>query len=89
MEFNSRPTLSLEPAPLGFVFATVLVGFKGPQLLPDIGLEAKLPAAGCKIVTPLGLTIQFPKIGFRPKFEVIGLDPQTVQDVEAPPVGWW
>ena len=55
----------------------------------NIGLEAKLPAAGCKIVTPLGLTIQFPKIGFRPKFEVIGLDPQTVQDVEAPPVGWW
>ena len=54
-----------------------------PQL-PVIGFEAKVPVLGYKKETPTGFTSQLPKIGFR--LPVMGFDPQTVQDVEDPPV---
>jgi len=83
-EFNWRPTLGLvEPKPLGLVPVTVLIGLFEPQLMPPvIGFEAKLPVAGCKMVATPGLTTQLPKIGFKPALPLIGLEPQTVQELE-------
>ena len=79
-EFNSRPTLGLEP--VGLVPETGLIGLFEPQLPPAIGFEAKLPVTGCKMVATPGLTAQLPKIGFNPRLPLIGFDPQTVQELE-------
>ena len=79
------------PAPLGLVPETVLIGLFEPQLMPPvIGFEAKLPVAGCKMVATPGLTTQLPKIGFKPRLPlIVGLEPQTVQEVEVPPPAEW
>ena len=91
-EFNWRPTLGLvgpKPAPLGLEPVTVLIGLFEPQLMPPvIGFVAKLPVAGCKMVATPGLTTQLPKIGFKPRLPLIGLEPQTVQELEVPPAEW-
>lgn len=55
------------------------IGFE-PQLPPVIGFEANPLVTGCRMVT--GSTTQLPKIGFKPRLPLIGLDPQTVQEVE-------
>ena len=83
-EFNSKPTLGLEPdpAPVGLVPEIGLIGLFEPQLPPVIGFEAKLPVTGCKMVATPGLTTQLPKIGFKPALPLIGLEPQTVQELE-------
>ena len=39
------------------------------------------------MVTAPGLTTQLPKIGFKPRLPLIGLEPQTVQEVEE--AEWW
>ena len=90
-EFNWRPTLGLVepmPVPLGLVPETVLIGLFEPQLMPPvIGFK---PVAGCKMVVTPGLTTQLPKIGFKPRLPlIVGLEPQTVQEVEVPPPAEW